>query len=254
MKKIILFCFIITTGCRVSIAADSTAPDTNENSIVIPVPSLDDFFKDANRFFGIYVSDGRVDYAAIKADRSALDKLVAMIGSADLSSETTNTKIAFYINAYNLLVMKSVADNYPLAKPTDVAGFFDLKKHQIAGEYLTLNDIENKKLRPDPRVHFVLVCAAKGCPKILNEAYMPSTVQDQMTQQTKRAMNDASFIKVDDAAKTVKVSQIFDWYKDDFIKQPGANALTFINQYRDVRIPSDYKVSAYEYDWSLNKK
>ena len=48
---------------------------------------------------------------------------------------------------------------------------FDSKKFQLAGEKLTLNQIEKQKLKPeiDPRVHFVLVCAALSCPVL--EAY-----------------------------------------------------------------------------------
>lgn len=254
MKKMFFF-FLITIMCFSSFGFTTPKPDTNENEIeVLFTPSLDEFFTIADQFFATHVADGKVDYAGIKSNRIILDQLDGMIGSADLSASDANTKTAFYINAYNILVIKSVVNKYPINKPTDVSGFFDAAKHQIAGEYLTLNDIENKKLRPDPRVHFALVCAAKGCPKIINEAYKPSTVQAQLDRQTKRAMNDASFIKVDDAAKSVKVSQIFDWYKADFLKQPGANALGFINQYRDVKIPADYSFGYYEYDWNLNKK
>lgn len=254
MKKFLFFS-LITIMCFSSFGFPVPKPDTNENQIeVFYEPSLDDFFTIADQFFASHVTDGKVDYTTIKSDRTILDQLDGMIGSADLSSSDANTKTAFYLNAYNLLVIKSVINKYPINKPTDVSGFFDATKHQIAGEYLTLNEIENKKLRPDPRVHFSLVCAAKGCPKIINEAFKPSTVQAQLDRQAKRAMNDASFIKVDDATKSVKISQIFEWYRADFIKQPGANALVFINQYRDVRIPPDYSVGFYEYDWNLNKK
>lgn len=254
MKKILFFSLIVLLSFS-SFGYPAPRPDTNENEIeVFFNPSLDDFFSVADQFFATHVGDGKVDYAGIKADRTVLDQLDGMIGSADLSSAEANTKTAFYLNAYNILVIKSVVNKYPINKPIDVTGFFDATKHKIAGEYLTLNDIENKKLRPDPRVHFALVCAAKGCPKIINEAYKPSTVQAQLDRQTKRAMNDASFIKVDDASKSVKISQIFDWYKADFMKQPGANVLGFINQYRDVKIPSDYSVGFYDYDWNLNKK
>jgi hypothetical protein len=254
MKVIIVFLLITGVGFA-STGFTFSAPDTNENDPAASVTfSLDDFFTAANTFLSAYVADGKVDYAGIKSEQSSIQKLTDAIASADLSAAGQNTKIAFYLNAYNLLVIKSVVDKLPINSPLDVPGFFDTKKHNVAGEYLTLNDIENKKLRPDPRVHFALVCAARGCPKIINEAYMPSTVQDQLTRQTKKAMNDASFIKVDNTAKTVKISKIFDWYKDDFLKQPGTTALTFINQYRDVKIPADYSLGYYEYDWSLNKK
>ncbi|MEO8269711.1 MAG: DUF547 domain-containing protein [Aureliella sp.] len=39
--------------------------------------------------------------------------------------------------------------------------------------FVSLNGIENDVLRPmgDPRIHFALVCAARGCPRLQNRAY-----------------------------------------------------------------------------------
>lgn len=253
MKKTIflLFCF-----CNVVLFAKSKSetPDTNiSETIVYPTETLTDFFTSANSFFNKFIIDGKVNYTAIKNDPDSLQKLINFIGKADLTGADKNTATAFYINSYNLLVIKTVIDNLPLAKPTDITGFFDTRKHSVAGSYMTLNDLENKKLRPDPRVHFVLVCAAKGCPKIINEAYLPDKLQTQLNTQTKKALNDNSFIQVDNETKSIKVSQIFEWYKDDFIKSSDS-ALNFINQYRSTAIPTSYTLSYYSYDWNLNGK
>lgn len=232
----------------------SNFPDTNENAIVevATTATLDDFFTAANNFLVKYTTDGKVDYSGIKTEGTSIKELYETIGNTDLGNADKNTRTAFFLNAYNIIVIHSVVKNMPVAKPTDVKGFFDATKHNVAGSYLTLNDIENNKLRPDPRVHFSLVCAAKGCPKIASEAFMPSTVETQLTALTKKAMNDASFIKVDNTNKVVKISQIFDWYGADFIKSNGS-ALSFINSYRDSKIPDSYKVEYYTYDWNLNK-
>ncbi|MFI5171026.1 MAG: DUF547 domain-containing protein [Chitinophagales bacterium] len=253
MKKL---SFILITSLSTFLIAGNnfSTPDTNENEIAVPVaPSLDDFFNYANTFLGKYISDGKVDYTAINSETTTLNQLVENIASADLSASDKNTSTAFYLNAYNILVIKSVVDNMPISSPLDVKGFFDTKKYKVAGSYMTLNDIENNKLRPDARVHFSLVCAAKGCPKISSEAFMPKKVQDQLNTQTKKAMNNTSFIKVDDSAKTVKISHIFEWYKEDFTKDSGT-VIDFINKYRDTKIPSSYTQDYYEYNWSLNSK
>lgn len=253
MKKtiILLCCF-----CNIVLFAKSKSetPDTNISEIIIyPTETLNDFFTSAHSFFNKFIIDGKVNYTAIKNDPDSLQKLINFIGKADLTGADKNTATAFYINSYNLLVIKTVIDNLPLAKPTDLTGFFDTKKHAVGGSYMTLNQLENKKLRPDPRVHFVLVCAAKGCPKIINEAYLPDKLQTQLNTQTKKALNDNSFIQVDNETKSIKVSQIFEWYKDDFIKSSGS-ALNFINQYRSTAIPTSYTLSYYSYDWNLNGK
>lgn len=253
MKNLLLI-LILSTLIVFPIKA-STVPDTNENNIEIaaePV-SLTDFFVDANSFLAKYISDGKVDYAAIKTEANSIKKLYTTIGEINLTGANQSTKTAFYLNAYNLIVIQSVVNNLPIAKPTDVKGFFDITKHNIAGSNLTLNELENNKLRPDPRVHFALVCAAIGCPKIAPEAFTPDKLELQLTALTKKALNDNTFIKVDDIKKTVQISKIFDWYGADFIAHSGS-ALKYINDYRTIKIPDTYQLTFYEYNWNLNKR
>jgi hypothetical protein len=121
---------------------------------------------------------------------------------------------------------------------------------------LTLNDIENKMIRAkynDARIHFVLVCGANGCPPITDFAYTPEKLDQQLDQQTKLALNNASFIKVNIKSKKVELSQLFEWYKDDFISEK-VSYIDFINKFRTEPIPSNFKVAFYTYDWSLNKQ
>lgn len=230
-------------------------PDTNEYTIVTDSAgvTLADFFSDTDNFLKKYVSNGLVDYKTLKSNPADIKSLYTMIGKADLTDADKPTQTAFYINAYNLITIYAIVDKMPISSPLDVPGFFDTKKHQVAGAYMTLNELENKKLRPDPRVHFALVCGAKGCPKLQSKAFLPATVMDQLTAVTKAAMNDTEFIRVNSATKTVAISQIFDWYKDDFIKSAGSD-LAYINANRSAKIPSDYKKEFYTYDWKLNIK
>ena len=161
---------------------------------------------------------------------------------------------AFWINAYNLSVIKGIVDNYPLKSPLDVKGFFDTTTYSIAGKSITLNDIENKMLRgnfDEPRFHFVLVCGAQGCPPIISEAYRPAKLESQLQTQTVKALNNASFIKVSEGK--VMLSEIFKWYKVDFVSD-NRNEIDFLNDYRKVKIPSNSEISYYSYNWNLNKK
>ena len=135
-----------------------------------------------------------------------------------------------------------------------MSGFFDRIKYKVIGKKMTLNDIENKMIREkykDPRFHFALVCGANGCPVIINKAYLPTTIDAQLTNQTRIAVNNANFTRVSDEAKTVKLSQLFDWYKEDFLTK-GDNYIDFLNKYRTDKIPDNYKVYLYNYDWTLN--
>ncbi|MEM9857688.1 MAG: DUF547 domain-containing protein [Bacteroidota bacterium] len=210
------------------------------------------FFDQANNFFSTYVKEGAVDYDAITQDRSKLDALVNKIASYDLTGADKITKKAFMINAYNILAVKGIVDHYPVKSPFDIKDFFDAKHFTVAGEKMSLNILEKERLYPmtqDPRLHFVLVCAAVSCPKLADFAYVPSTLDRQLEQKTKQVLNDDEFIRV--SGKKVKVSELFNWYANDF-KSSGKSIIDYINYYRDTPLPSN-KYGYYTYDWSLNK-
>lgn len=214
------------------------------------------FFTKADAFFAKNISNGMVDYAGIKSNAADLKDLVHMIGVFNLSGSDKNTQKAFLINAYNILVIKNVVDHYPIAKPTDVAGFFDATKFNVGGTQMTLSDIENVKIRPvfkDARTHFALVCAAKSCPPIANFAFTPTNVETKLEALTKAAMNNTAFIKVNTGTKTVQFSQILDWYKDDFLAE-ASSILEYVNKYRTTVIPATFTQDFYEYNWALNSK
>ena len=123
----------------------------------------------------------------------------------------------------------------------------------MAGTRITLNDIENKKLRAkfnEPRFHFVLVCGALGCPPIIPKAYTPANLEKLLEKQTVQALNDPNFIQV--KGNKVAFSEIFKWYKEDFIK--NGSEIDFLNQYRKEKVSTDAKVTYYSYDWRLNNK
>lgn len=212
------------------------------------------FFDQVDAFLKDYVKGGSITYDQLK-DNTTLDALTQTVATADLSGKEDAFKQAFYINAYNLLVIQGAADAYPLSSVLEVGGFFDTQKKLIAGEKLTLNQLEKETLLKtynDARFHFVLVCGAIGCPPITNFAYRPALLEQQLEQQTRLALNNPEFIQVNAAEQKVALSQIFEWYASDFGGNK-ANALAFINKYREDKIPADYKISFYTYDWSLNE-
>ncbi|ADV48272.1 protein of unknown function DUF547 [Cellulophaga algicola DSM 14237] len=212
-----------------------------------------EFMYKSDAFFKMYVVNGKLRYEAIKNNKEDLLVLKNMISTLSVSKSNTLEYQAFWINAYNISVIDGVVANYPLKSPLDVGGFFDKITYTISGKNITLNDIENKKLRAEfpkeARFHFVLVCAGLGCPPIINGAYMPSKLNSQLTQQTKKALNNPSFIVVE--KDKVKISQLFEWYKKDFT-QNNTSLIDFINTYKTEKLPENAKMSYYPYDWNLN--
>ena len=216
---------------------------------------LTSFFNKTDTFLNTYVSEGNVAYSNIKANPKQLNDLLVLANNISVSKDDAKNYQAFWINAYNLTVIKSIIDYYPIKSPLDKSGFFDSIKHTIGGKKVTLNDIENNLLRAqfkDARFHFVLVCGAIGCPPLINKAYLPNTLEAQLEKQTRVALN-GSFLKINTKKKKVEGSEILKWYKEDFTRN-GETEIDFINKYRIEKIPSNFKLSYFTYNWNLNKQ
>ncbi len=214
-----------------------------------------DFFKKADCFFKEYVADGKVDYDAIKLNPTKLNEVLSMTNKISIDKNDALNYQAFWINIYNISVIKGITDNYPIKSPLDKKGFFDKIKYEVGGKSITLNDIEHKLLRAqfnDARFHFVLVCGAIGCPPLIDMAYKPTSLDAQLERQTKNALN-GTFLRVNAKKKLVEGSEILNWYKEDFTMD-GKSEIDFINIYRIEKIPSNYKLGYFTYNWDLNKQ
>jgi len=214
------------------------------------ISNFNDFFNRTDVFLGEHVSFGRVDYQNMNT--AELDTLMEFVGNADYESAEANSRKAFLINAYNLVVIKQVIDNYPTTSPMSVSGFFEVNTYNVGGEVMTLNHLENNIMRkkyPDPRYHFVLVCGAIDCPPIDNKAFQPGTLEEHLNSRTASALNNEGFVYEDEGK--VYLSQIFQWYGTDFGKNTNA-VLEYINGFRTTPFES-LKVEYYDYDWTLNE-
>lgn len=214
-----------------------------------------DFFDKTDKFLQANVSNGSVNYKAIAKDKTALDELVAAAGKKYKFASTTEEK-TFYLNAYNVFVIKGLMNAYPTKGPMATSGFFDKKTFLVNGASLTLNQIENDIVRKkynDARIHFALVCGAKGCPPLPSYGYKPALLESQLDNLTRQSVRNNSFTKIDYKKKTAALSMIFNWYKDDFVKAKGS-VEAFLNAYLSVPLPQGTTLSNYEYDWSINGK
>ena len=210
------------------------------------------FFERTNQFMSEHITDGQVNYAQM--DQVALNILMQEIAKTDHTQMTGNERKAYLINAYNLAVLYSVQMHYPVASVQDVPNFFDTKNLEVNGERISLNELEKEILFPafpDPRLHFVLVCGAIGCPPIINAAYLPETLEAQLDEQTSKALNRAAFIDLKEG--DLYWSSLFDWYASDF----GGNKverIEWINRFRSEALTTDLKTKVLPYDWILNEK
>jgi hypothetical protein len=215
-----------------------------------------DIFDLMNDFLIKEVNAGKVNYQGLKENPEQLNILMASIELADLTDKDKNYKMAFYLNAYNLTVIKQVVSNYPISSPLDIDGFFKKNKFKIAGDLLTLDELEFEKIMNpyrDSRVHFALGCAALSCPFLYDNAFRPEHVEEQLEFRAQLIIDRPDYVTVDKKKKIVTLNKIFEWYGDQFSYNAGS-LINFINKYRFYKVPNDYQIQFYEYNWTLNER
>lgn len=211
------------------------------------------FFKSANSFFGQHVYNGRVNYAEIKKNPKKLEQLFILAGTIDITKEKSNTQKAYWINLYNLLVIKNVIEKYPVQSVGMIPEFFEAKKLITNGEHLSLNDIEKEKLKntfKDPRISFLLCKGELGSPRIKEEAFLPEIFSSQIIYQVIGTLNDTLFVKKQKDGK-YRLSNYFLEMKDDFTFS-YQTFQQFINKYRMVPVENDSLFVYYQRNQNLN--
>lgn len=203
---------------------------------------------------------GEVDFAALSADRGDLDSYVRHIADTPLPSVPDGSpRMAYMINAYNALSMFNVIDSgIPVTHAGfNKVGFFVLRKLRVGGEAMSLRSFENEVIRPyahsrgDPRIHFALNCSALACPVLPREPFVASTLEAQLERETRAFFARPQNFRVDDAAATVWLSELLDFYREDFVPVPAASLLQYANRYAPRSAPPDYTVRFTPYDWTV---
>lgn len=207
------------------------------------------------------VRDGFVNYSGIKSNPQQLKeylKQTSRVSKDEFNKWDKDAQLAFLINLYNAQTLDLVADNYPVDSIKDIArdsgGPWEQPIVNLFGEKITLNALEHEVIRPnypEARVHFVLVCAALGCPVLINTPYKAEILDNQLNQQTKAFLLDTDKNSIDTNTKVLRLSPIFDWFKEDFINQSGS-VIAFVRPYFGNRANNDFKIEYTNYDWSLN--
>jgi len=80
------------------------------------LPAQTDRHAVLDRVLDTYVRNGLVYYRALRAERSSLDRYVASLDvpAAQVSAWSPAEQQAFWLNAYNALVLRTVVDAYPI--------------------------------------------------------------------------------------------------------------------------------------------
>ena len=252
---------IVSSGCEVEEVKDqqpySEKRGTDASS------HFDEMLK---RHIGV---NGCVDYAGIRQNPFQLIEFVRFLEAISPEShpdlfQTSNDEKAYWINAYNALIMKSVTDHPEINSVNDILfakGIFWRAKFILGGRSYTLLHIENSILRKrykDAQIHFAINCASNSCPPLGNRIFLGDQLDEQLDQKAAQFIQDPTNVRLDQANQEIWVSRLFKWYQRDF-GQNSRQLKSYILQYRpDLtesiadKIRNDYKIRYFQYDWGLN--
>jgi Protein of unknown function, DUF547 len=257
------------------LAGCSSAKDSSQNRSITE-GTFDPTYSGYAVLLSSFVKGDQVDYEGLEDEKDELEKVVAGFAALtqdSLKAMSESKQIAFYSNAYNAITLYSIVERYPdLKSIKDISGVWDKREWDVAGERLTLNDIEHKKLRVDydePRIHFAINCASTGCPPLNDAPFTGSALEEQLSERTQSFFNDTERFRYDSESGTLYVTKIFKWFGDDFLSnnnpRPKSASLSqkeaAIVAFIAARLPEELSreilngaksIKYLDYDWDLN--
>jgi len=238
--------------------------------------------KTLDQILDLYVRNGDVYYRALRSDRAKLDGYVNLIAGISVDKRPREEQLAFWLNAYNALVLRTVIDHYPIAGKSSeypaksirqIPGAFDRTVRRVAGRSLTLDQIEKDVLAQfhDPRVFFALGRAAIGSGRLRSEAFVPERLEEQLADVAAECVSRAQCVQLEHEANRLTVSSIFSWHEKEFAdayadKAPPSLAsrspieravVAFVSPKlltaeRDMIAANTFQMAYKPFDWTLN--
>lgn len=218
-----------------------------------------------DRYLTSTTSDGvnLFAYKSVTADHKKQLKLyIQELSVLDPRQLNKAEQYAYWINLYNALTVDVVLDEYPVKSIrkirfiTSLFGPWDKTLASIAGEEVSLNDIEHRILRPiwqDARIHFAVNCASIGCPNLQAEAFTADNAEALLELGAEQFINHPR--GVSRQGSTLVLSSIFDWYGADF-GSSTEEVLEYLSDFLEDEklsfIDSPQNLN-YQYDWTLNE-
>ena len=225
-------------------------------------------------YSGIGGAESKVNYKALLKDRGPLNayiKTIEAVKKSDFDAFSPKQQLAFLINTYNAHTIKLILDNYPtksILKVTFLSPFWK-KFINLFGDEVSLEYVEHTLIRKvffekhyvEPMIHFAVNCAAIGCPRLRNEAFVADKLEVQFEEQAKLFLRDTTRIGLDNEKKELSVSLIFTKFAEDWDKSKFKGLQPYLAVYMtdDPAIQAslkkkEFKIVERDYNWDLNEK
>jgi hypothetical protein len=206
----------------------------------------------------------RVDYQGL-ARSSDWPRLVAGLDDADPDAlDTRAERLAFWIDAYNILAIDLVVRHLGIASIRDIGSLlrpvWDREAGRVGGRARSLGEIEHEILRPmgEPRIHGAIVCASVSCPPLRRKPFASAPLDAALDEQMRRWLaSPEKGLRIDRETGTLHLSPVFDWFALDF--EASGGVLAFAARYAPASERawleargSGVRIRNLPYDWALN--
>ncbi len=224
-------------------------------SAIKTIDAFDHQYENYGKLLSKHVVNGGVTYsilgpAILEVSRTEFEN----VDSGTFLKFTEKEKIAFLINVYNFYTIDLIVQNLPLKNGIrDIAEPWDKKFIKLFGVKVSLNHIEHQLLRKkyfEPRIHFALVCASKGCPELSDMPFTALNLDKKLNNAGKRFLQDTTKNRIE--GKTLYLSQIFEWYGSDFNAMHNGGYREYVGKVLGIPVET-YSIKFLPYDWSLNE-
>jgi hypothetical protein len=257
--------------------------------LLVPAPQpqtvdVDPLHRPFDDILDMNVRDGLVYYRALQSERARLNRYVA---SLDVPAETYDgwsreRQLAFWINAYNAFVLRTVIDHYPIKGRSgdyppnsirQIPGAFEKRQHRAAGRSVTLDEIE-KTILPgfdEPRAFLALGRGAQDSGRLRSEAFTASRLAAQLDRVQAEFITERAMMFIDRAEGVLSLTPIVSWNEEQFVAayDPGATGpfaarspieramIAFISPHllpleREFIQKNEFRVVYHQFDWRLN--
>jgi len=201
-------------------------------------PAVDALHRPFDEILDIYVRDGLVYYYALRQERGRFDRYVQALG--DVGADTIKgwpreRQLAYWINAYNAFVLRTVIDSYPIrGRSADypansirqIPGAFERKTFRAGGRMLTLDAIEKDVIAEfgDARALLALARGAMGGPRLKSEAFTADRLDSQLDTMAGELVTRRDMVFVDISNEVLSVNPLFSWREAVFSQSLASRA------------------------------
>ena len=157
--------------------------------------------------------------ASLSNSADTLERYRDSMEAIDPDDLSAPEALAFWMNLYNAGALRAagLAFDEDMGSVLRVPGAFSAPWATVAGQHLSLDDIEHGKIRRfgDPRIHGALVCGSASCPTLRREPFTGESLDHQLDDQLRFFISHGGG-SLNRSDNTVWLSSVFKWYGRDF--------------------------------------